>query len=215
MITINFTREAWRKQCSLVQHFNTEVAWHGLVREIENGYEIYDIIVYPQVVTGGTVETDQQKYQMWLMQQPDEIFQSIRYQGHSHVNMTPHPSSVDLENQRRMQVPDDDFYIFLIWNKSSYYTARVYDHGKVFNESQVEVTFDDIIDNDFIKQVESMITVKPIVRYPVYTVRSYGDNGWEDINWYERWQRRQKEKEDAKKRRHQKGGQKNEPKQKS
>ena len=61
---IRFTTEAWIKQCSLVQHFNTEIAWHGLVRPIKDGYEIYDILVYPQEVTGGTVETDQQKYQM-------------------------------------------------------------------------------------------------------------------------------------------------------
>jgi len=212
---IRFTTEAWIKQCSLVQHFNTEIAWHGLVRPIKDGYEIYDILVYPQEVTGGTVETDQQKYQMWLMQQPDEIFQNIRYQGHSHVNMTPHPSSVDLTNQRRMQIPDNDFYIFLIWNKDSYYTARVYDHGKVFDENQVDVTTENTIDNDFIKQVESMITVKPVVRYPQYTVRSYSDDSWEDVAWYERWQRRYKEREDAKRRRHQKGGQKNESQQKS
>ena len=126
--------------------------------------------------------------------------------------MTPHPSSVDLANQRRMQIPDNDFYIFLIWNKESYYTARVYDHGKVFDENQVDVTTENTIDNDFIKQVESMITVKPVVRYPQYAVRSYSDNGWEDVNWYERWQKRQKEREAAKKRRRQKGRLKNEPK---
>ena len=212
MMTIRFTTEAWRKQCSLVQYFNTEIAWHGLVRPIKEGYEIYDILVYPQEVTGGTVETDQQKYQMWLMQQPDEIFQHIRYQGHSHVNMTPHPSGVDLDNQRRMQIPDNDFYIFLIWNKASYYTARVYDHGKLLDENQVEVMTESVIDNDFINQVKPMITVKPAIHYPMYAVRSYSDNGWEDVNWYERWQKRQKEREAAKKRRRQKGRLKNEPK---
>lgn len=201
---IHFTQAAWKKQCSLIGHFDTEVAWHGLVRPIDGGYEIYDILVYPQKVTGGTVETDQVQYQTWLMQQPDEIFSTIRYQGHSHVNMQPFPSSVDLNNQRRMQVPDNDFYIFMIWNKEFYYTARIYDHGKLIEQNNVDLSYDEDVDQDFIEEVNSMITIdKPTIHYstPFYE----DDEDWQGINWYERWQEIQRE---ALQKRRKRGGRK-------
>lgn len=160
MLKIHFTATAWKKQMALIRHFNTEVAWHGLVRPITNGYEIYDILVYPQEVTGGTVETDQVKYQNWLMSQPDEIFNHIRYQAHSHVYMDTFPSATDLNNQKRMNVPNDDFYIFFIWNKNWWYTADIYDHGVFYNESQIDLTFDEEDEeSEFIKEAESLLTV--------------------------------------------------------
>lgn len=176
MIKIHFTADAWKKQTALIRHFNTEVAWHGLVRPIKGGYEIYDILVYPQEVTGGTVETDQVKYQNWLMSQPDEVFNNIRYQGHSHVYMDTFPSGVDLDNQKRMNVPNDDFYIFLIWNKNWWYTAVIYDHGKKYDQDEVDLTFDqEDEESEFIKQAESMLTeIKPVKSWYDY----YGDSYW-------------------------------------
>lgn len=67
-ININFTADAWAKQSRLIDDFTSEVAWHGLMRQLSpTEYEIYDILVYPQQVTGVTVETDQDKYNDWLL----------------------------------------------------------------------------------------------------------------------------------------------------
>lgn len=158
---IRFTSDAWNKQWALINNFDTEIAWHGLMRPIEGGYEVYDILVYPQEVTGGTVETDQVKYQTWLMKQPDEVFNNIRYQGHSHVNMMPYASSTDEANQDRLvaQLPPDDFYLFMIWNKRGYYTATLYDHGTVYIEGQIEL-IDENPYAGFVEQARQQLTEK-------------------------------------------------------
>ena len=78
--TIYFTAAAWTKMVILIQEFDKEVAWHGLASRIEsegrNEYTIYDILVYPQEVTGATVNTDQEAYQTWLMAKDDEVRES-------------------------------------------------------------------------------------------------------------------------------------------
>ena len=68
----------------------TEIGWHGLARKLENneGYAITNTLLYPQIITATTVNTDQKKYQDWLNAQPDEVFNQIKMQGHSHVSMS-------------------------------------------------------------------------------------------------------------------------------
>ena len=158
---IYFTYNAWCKQWALLNKFDTEIAWHGLMRPIEGGYEVYDILVYPQEVTGGTVETDQVKYQTWLMDQPDEVFNHIRYQGHSHVNMMPYASGTDEVNQERLvaQLPQDGFYLFMIWNKQGYYTATLYDHGTMYDEHQIKLSTENPYAG-FVEQARSLLTEK-------------------------------------------------------
>jgi hypothetical protein len=57
---VYFTGEAWAKMIMLLKEFNNEVAWHGVARrgddESRNEYIISDIVVYPQTVTGASVE---------------------------------------------------------------------------------------------------------------------------------------------------------------
>lgn len=122
---------AWCKQQQLVSDFSKEVAWHGIaVRGAEPGeFIIKDIIVYPQEVTGATVTTDQEEYQTWLMSHEDDVFNNIRYQGHSHVNMGTSPSGVDnaLYDSILEQLDDTMFYIFMIWNKRGEKTVKIYD----------------------------------------------------------------------------------------
>lgn len=134
--TVYFTELAYRKFQALVDGFNNEVAWHGLAYrgedESKDEYYITDILVYPQEVTGATVTTDQKKYQDWLMSQEDNIFNNVRMQGHSHVNMGVSPSGVDenLYESILAQLDDTMFYIFQIWNKKGDKTCKVYDLAK-------------------------------------------------------------------------------------
>ena len=131
--TLVFSELAYLKMMALVDKFSSEVAWHGIAyRDDDNVYYVTDILIYPQEVTGVTVDTDQERYTEWLMSQDDEVFNNIRFQGHSHVNMGTTPSSVDLGHQREMldPMPDDDFYIFAIWNKKNEHTVKIYDMGK-------------------------------------------------------------------------------------
>lgn len=145
--TVYFTELAYRKFQALVDGFDNEVAWHGIAYrgqdESKDEYFITDILVYPQEVTGSTVTPDQKKYQDWLMSHEDDIFNNIRMQGHSHVNMGVSPSCVD-ENWYQSilsQLNDEMFYIFQIWNKKGDKTCKIYDLAKniMFDTADCEI----------------------------------------------------------------------------
>ena len=126
---------AWIKMTALVSRFGTEVQWHGKVHRIsENEFEVYDILVPPHEVSGATVTSEYKPYIEWMDSLDDDTFEALRFHGHSHVDMSVSPSSVD--NKYRLdlvtQLPkpsedDDVFYIFLIINKSHEWSAEIYD----------------------------------------------------------------------------------------
>lgn len=134
--TVFFSQKAYLKTVALINSFDSEVAWHGVAVRGEDTtkheYTVKDILVYPQEVTGATVNTDQVEYQTWLYELDDDTFNNLRFQAHSHVNMGVTPSSVDLANQERMleQLHDDMFYIFMIFNKKMDVSCKIYDMGK-------------------------------------------------------------------------------------
>ena len=158
---------AFLKTQALVAYSDKEVAWHGIARrdndETKDVYYIDDIIVYPQQVTSVTVETDQVEYQTWLMNQEDNIFNNIRMQGHSHVNMGTSPSPTDLKYWSGIveQLEDDMFYIFMIWNKKGETTTKIYDFKKniLFETSDVSIGLNaDGVDIDkFLSESKSMV----------------------------------------------------------
>lgn len=128
-VNVIFSNLAFTKMLSLVMNFDDEVAWHGTVERDGSNFYVKDIMVYPQEVTGATVNTDQGEYTEWLYTFDDETFNSIRFQGHSHVNMSVSPSSTDLTHQESIltQLLPNDFYIFLIMNKKMQMFVRVFD----------------------------------------------------------------------------------------
>ena len=187
---VYFNEVAWLKMQSLIKEFDKEVAWHGVAYRGEDQskdeYYITDILVYPQEVTGATVNTDQEKYEMWLMQHDDDVFNNIRMQGHSHVNMGTTPSGVDTTHQEKIldQLEDDMFYIFMIWNKKGDKTIKIYDLAKniLFDGSDVSV---EVMDGDlgldkFIKDAKDMVKDKmysPSQNKIGYTGYGYGGYG--------------------------------------
>lgn len=164
---------AYQKMISLVNHCAGEVGWHGIVNRIgENAYQIEDIMVYPQVVTGTTVTPDQIKYQEWLYTYADdkwdftrdEDFNRIRFQGHSHVNMGVTPSGTDNTLYRSILdgLSENDFYIFLITNKKKEVNFMIYDLAANLKYDNSDVVFfvgedhSDVVDT-FIKEADEVI----------------------------------------------------------
>ena len=124
------TQLAYRKTVSLITTFSDEVAWHGIATKLENGeFVLEDILVYPQEVTGSTVNTDQDGYTEWLYAFDDDTFSKIRMQGHSHVNMSVSPSVDDDRHREQIlnQLEGDMFYIFMVWNKRLETHTLIYD----------------------------------------------------------------------------------------
>lgn len=128
-----FSAVAYSKMVMLLSGFSTEVAWHGVCRrdeEADNIFYVDDILVYPQTVTGSTVDMDQEGYGMWLFENDeDERFDRIRMQGHSHVNFGVTPSGTDRDHQDEIlaEMPRDTFYIFMIMNKKFDRHFEIYD----------------------------------------------------------------------------------------
>ncbi len=170
-----YTPAAWIKQSYVVKEFDSEVAWHGVAKRVgepdDDVYLIEDIMVYPQEVTGATVNTDQKEYQSWLMALDDDVFNNLRMQGHSHVNMGVTPSSVDTSLYDRMieTLDDDMFYIFMIWNKRGEKTIKIYDFlkNRFFDTCDVTVGFDGL--GDFPAEAKSSVKERKTTYTPTYT----------------------------------------------
>lgn len=141
---IAYSPDAWIKLQQLLKSYSSEVAWHCLVDKVEDGmYHVEDLIVYPQIVTGVTVDTDDEAYTKFLIDLPFEQAQKMRMQCHSHVNMGVSPSGTDLTNQKEIVEGSSrkGFYIFQIWNKSGSCHSTIYDFdaGVMYENSEIEV----------------------------------------------------------------------------
>lgn len=163
--TVYITTLAFSKLWMLVSSFDKEIAWNGVAHRMEekDTYLITDILVYPQEVTGTNVETDQVTYQTWLLSLGMEVHNHVRFQGHSHVNMNVSPSPTDLEHQRKIisQLGDDDFYIFMIWNKKAECHTKVYDmqENLFFDNADctVKILEDGFSFSEFLKNAKAMV----------------------------------------------------------
>ena len=112
-----FTKEAYAKITTLVDNHDKEIGWHGIVSKNEDIYTITDILVYPQICTSTTVEADEVEYVRWVMEQSDEVFNTVRLQGHSHVNMGVTPSATDLNYYNNMFCILIHFYFYSAWHE--------------------------------------------------------------------------------------------------
>ena len=121
---------AYLKMMLYVRDTSTEIAWHGTVKKHgKNIFQITDVMLYPQTVTGTTVTTEQDKYNEWIQNLDDDTHNSMRFQGHSHVNMATTPSGTDITfyNDILQVLPNNDYYIFMIMNKQGSMTLLIYD----------------------------------------------------------------------------------------
>jgi hypothetical protein len=128
--TVILSQKAYIKIKTLVAKAEGEVGWNGTVTRNGNTFTVNDIYVYPQEVTGATVTCDELETAKLLMQLPTEVFNSLRFQGHSHVNMGITPSGTDTTMYEKylQNLGEDDFYIFMIFNKKDDYYIEINDN---------------------------------------------------------------------------------------
>lgn len=132
-VTVCFTFAAYLKMYALVQGTNKEIGWYGTVQKVDtNTYLIKDIIVYPQITTAVTVVQDDDREYEFFANLDDDTINTLRFQGHSHVNMGVHASGQDETNRQEFlsQIQDNDFFIFAIANKKYELNLWVYDRFK-------------------------------------------------------------------------------------
>lgn len=159
-VVLHISESADYKMKSLVQSCGTEVGWHMIAGRTHDGFKITDVLVYPQIVGSTTVNTEQEAYENWLMDLPDEQFRFLRGHGHSHVRMDAFPSAVDIQHQCGIvdSLKGDDFYIFMILNKLGESWVMIVDmkNGCLYTPAVVNIVIDSPI-VEFIKDAKSKI----------------------------------------------------------
>lgn len=194
---IYFSADAWLKMNALVQSSDKELAWQATVdkkkfkdrEDLEDFYYYIDqVFVYPQEVTPTFVATDEVEYAEWSLGLPDEVFNKLRFQGHSHVNMGVTPSGTDQNTYQNFldQLSEDDFYIFMILNKRGEFTILVYDFAQdiIFEtkDCQVSVLTRTGSLNRWLEENKKQIKTKT---YPLPVEPQYGKS-WYESDWYDR-----------------------------
>ena len=146
-LTLHFTAEAFAKTLALVDQHDLEIGWNMLVKPCEDGYLVYDILVYPQKTSAAYISVDIAKYGEWKASLTDEEDQNLFGHGHSHVNMPTFASAVDVKQQHdEILTKGKGFYLFQIFNKKCQINTFFYDIDKklFYGTNNVNI----IIDSD-------------------------------------------------------------------
>lgn len=147
-ITIMYTPQAYLRMKALVDNYDTEVGWYGLVEKISNTlYRVYDVKVCRQYVNGGKVDTEDEDTLEFFDSLTDDEAEHMHFQAHSHVQMSTDPSGVDLQNQADVvrNMGKGGFYIFQIWNKKDDINTYLYDldANMLYNRKDIEIDIED------------------------------------------------------------------------
>jgi len=163
--TICITTKAYIKMRLLVDKFDKEIGWYGIVNQmpgLENTYVIEDIVVYPQTVSGATCEQDEDRMFEFEMRLTTDQVNHKRFHGHSHVNMATNPSGVDENFYQELLSQVTDFFIITITNKRNEYTTRFYDVANNILYTDVEIHLIDdngnMMSNWYDEQIENNIS---------------------------------------------------------
>ena len=177
--TLRFTELAWLKMKALVAENSKEVAWHGCVERLDGDvYLVSDILVYPQEVTGVTVDMDADAYAKWIQAgivSGDDRFNHFYMQGHSHVDFAVSPSPTDLDHQKEIldMVRDNGFYVFVIWNKKNEHNIWIYDLQKNTLFENADVTVEVLRTQNGVVQFLADAAENVRTHTPVYTPVKY------------------------------------------
>lgn len=166
------TPKAYSKMLQYVLQSNIEIAWHGTIEHPNpDEYILTDVMLYPQTVTATTVTTDQEKYEEWLNTIDDETFNKLRFQGHSHVNMSTNPSATDIDYYDDLTdaLTRAEYYIFLIMNKSQNFYIEIRDlkNNILYEKEDIEIIILDEDGNTLLKTIDEEITLNAEKPQPV------------------------------------------------
>ena len=181
-VTVLYTPQAYLKMQALVDFYDTEVGWYGLVQRMtDKVFRVYDIKVCKQYVNGAKVDTEDEDTLEFFNSLTDEEAEDMRFQAHSHVKMSTEASSVDLQNQADVvrNLGRTGFYIFQIWNKNGDINTYLYDlDSNIFYDKkdvQLEVEDDQSTISDFVDStLDLVIEKKP---YQCQQINEYSKAG--------------------------------------
>lgn len=165
--TVHYTKHAIDQIKALVEQSEEEIGWNATVTRNKNVFTIHEVYVYPQEVTGATT-TATDDYGLWLMEFPDEVFNIMRMQGHSHVNFGVLPSVVDNTLYQNIITNTKDFFIFMITNKKGAMHTLIYDieNNLVYDDKDINITYEvPSIDVWAAKEIKNKVTKSKPISY--------------------------------------------------
>lgn len=161
-VFVTFSMKAYIKMRDLVDRYDSEVGWFGFIDKISDlEYNITDICVYPQLVTGATVKETNDP---WDDDMPIEQIKRRHFHGHSHVNMGVTPSGTDIKHRddQVAMVRSDSFYLFMITNKKCAWSAALFDlaNNTVYGTDDILIDVDlgdgEML-SDFVDEAKKMV----------------------------------------------------------
>ena len=184
--TVCITSSAYIKMRMLVDKCDKEVGWYGIVNKLpglDAVYLIEDIVVYPQKVTGATVEQDDDKMFEFEMSLTTDQVNHKRFHGHSHVNMSTGPSGVDENFYQELLSQVNDYFIITVTNKRNEYTTRFYDveNNILYTDVPIQLVQDNgSLYLDWFEENEKQIQDRPIIKYSTTKTESKQKSLWDD-----------------------------------
>ena len=150
-IKIYYDPQALCKIIRLVWAHDKEIGWNMVIKPYEDGYKVYDILVYPQRVSASYIGVDNGQYTLWKAGLTDDEDANLFGQGHSHVNFGTFASGRD-EKQQADEIENrgEGFYFFQIWNKRLEVNSFFYDiDNKIkYEKNDIQLILEE---DDFIK----------------------------------------------------------------
>ena len=223
---IYVTPEADFKMRYYIDNSDKEIGWLGYVEDLGTGiYLITDVFLVKQQVHSATTEILPEglaEIATTLLSQGEEgqkKYNSIRMWGHSHVNMSPTPSSQD--NTQMKDFSQNDYYIRLIGNKEGVWNVSLWDfkNNILWEGLTLKYWFDINVDTkalaqeikDNVSEIQYKTSATPFYRgfpYQTYKERQkereyFGDyfeddyyyGKYPDDYYYRGYQTKEKEKE--------------------
>ena len=181
-VFVRIPEETQAKIDFLVDIIDKEVGWFGIVEQeiTDEGTEIYilqpELYIYPQIVTGSTVDTDDtdEAYDLWWIKHLSEG-KRLMWHGHSHVNMTTFASGTDHQLRKQLNA-DGGTHIYTIHNKSGSVSLDVYE-GETELNSCILHGEESISHEDIISQLS-------VVKYKPYSATTHlGDRYTRQTNY--------------------------------
>lgn len=161
---LRITADAYIKMQALIAQCDKEIGWFGTVQQDGNVFTINDILVPPQTVTAATVTSDEKEEMEWRASLSDEQYNTLRFHGHSHVNMSVSPSATDTKYRAEVisNIGKEGYYIFFIGNKKGEMSLEFYDLKKniVYDHNDCPMTVvlsDGTLAPDFAKKSMEMV----------------------------------------------------------
>jgi len=179
------SRLAYNKMWHYVDIADKEISWLGTVVEDENDFLIEDVFLLKQEVDHTATEITLDglaEFGQEILSKPNgiEIYENIRFWGHSHVNMGTSPSPQDEEQMEVLRESEHPFFIRGILNKSGRMEFSIFLYSAGIKIVDAEWAISEPIDELIRAEIETEFKDKVVeaVHFysPQFGAQDYGHN---------------------------------------